>query len=188
MNTLRREQENERIRELAAEKIRQENLEKARTQLASLQSKLEKFAVAEKDKIRKDPRFRDEFNTMCNAIGVDPLQSRNGLWSKLGFGTFYHELSIKTIECCIRLKKEFGTLIPIEDVIGAVTRSYGRDPPKIRKEDIAQALKSISKISGGYEIFQLGQRTFVKTVVLDKEDDGDKLLNLASRKRRSGRC
>jgi ESCRT-II complex subunit VPS22 len=181
MNTVQRQQEADRARQAAADTIRQQNIAKARAQLEDLKTKLTKFAVTEKDKIRKDPKFRDEFHTMCNAIGVDPLQSRNGIWSKLGFGRFYHELSVKTIDCCIRLKRDFGTLIPIEDVIGAVTKSYGPDPPMIRCEDIAQALKNITKISGGYEIFQLGKRKFVKTVALEQEEDGDKLLQLASK-------
>jgi ESCRT-II complex subunit VPS22 len=103
-NILRRQKEDE-DRRLAGERLRQETLAKAREHLADLQSKLQSFARTEMKRIHQDPAFRDEFNNMCATIGVDPLQSRNGIFSQLGFGNFYHELAIKTIDQCLRLKK-----------------------------------------------------------------------------------
>jgi ESCRT-II complex subunit VPS22 len=179
MESIVRQQANDRARQRVGEQLRQKDVDTARAQLEDLKGKLQRFAEAEKDKIRRDPQFRDEFNLMCQSIGVDPLQSRNGLWSRLGFGSFRQELAVKTIDHCVRLRREHGTLIPMEAVLAAVTRSYGADPPTIRAKDIEDALATIAKISGGYEAFELGRRKFVKTVVLDAAQDGDALLKLA---------
>ena len=44
----------------------------------NLQKDLEKFALENKDQIRKNPQFRLEFQRMCSSIGVDPLVSNKG--------------------------------------------------------------------------------------------------------------
>ena len=42
-------------------------------QLESFRGYLEEFATKHKDKIRKNPQFRGQFQEMCASIGVDPL-------------------------------------------------------------------------------------------------------------------
>ncbi len=44
--------------------------------LPLLQDRLEEFARKHKAEIIKNPDFRSKFNSMCTAIGVDPLGSR----------------------------------------------------------------------------------------------------------------
>ena len=68
-------------------------------QLETVKSSLESFASKYQSKIRQDPEFRKEFQSMCAHIGVDPLASSNGYWSKiLGFGDFYYHLAVRIIE------------------------------------------------------------------------------------------
>jgi hypothetical protein len=52
----------------------------------------------------------------------------NGIFSQLGFGRFNHELAIKTIDHYLRLTREYGTLIPIEELISSISKSSGADP------------------------------------------------------------
>lgn len=70
-------------------------------QLETVKSSLEYFAIKYQSKIRQDPDFRKEFQSMCANIGVDPLASSNGYWSKiLGIGDFYYHLAVRIIEVC----------------------------------------------------------------------------------------
>ncbi len=68
-------------------------------QLETVKASLEEFAKKYQSKIRQDPKFRMEFQSMCANIGVDPLASSNGYWSKiLGIGDFYYHLGVRIIE------------------------------------------------------------------------------------------
>lgn len=153
----------------------------AREQMAIFQKKLEEFARKYKNEIRSDPDFRNEFNQMCMQIGVDPLQSRNGFWSKLlGVGEFYHELSIKVIDVCVSHKNKNGGMIPIEDVLDGVKKTYGKEKaPKISISDIKTALRNLKSIGEGYSIVEIGKNIFVKTVSFELDNDMAAVLNLA---------
>ena len=56
----------------------------------NLQNDLEKFALENKDQIRKSPQFRNEFQRMCSSIGVDPLVSNKGTQNTLSTHTHTH--------------------------------------------------------------------------------------------------
>jgi ESCRT-II complex subunit VPS22 len=170
----------ERAKDAHARSIDADNIKKARALLEQFQTILRQFATKHKDKIHKDPDFRESFTKMCDALGVDPLQSRGGFWAKaLQIGDFYHELSVKIIDVCDPLKRKYGPLIPLSDVILAVARTYGPNPPKISASDIGRALKSLKDIGHGYEVVEHGTRGFVKTVAFESDRDGSDLLELA---------
>lgn len=153
----------------------------AREHLSKFQKRLEEFARKYKNEIKSDPEFRNEFNSMCLRIGVDPLQSRNGFWSKLlGVGEFYHELSIKVIDVCLSQKRKHGGMVPIEDVLEGVKKTYGKEKvPKISTSDIETALRNLKSIGDGYSIVKIGKKVFVKTVSFELDNDLVEVLNLA---------
>jgi ESCRT-II complex subunit VPS22 len=151
----------------------------AKLQMEAFQRKLETFARQHKDKIRRDPEFRAEFNQMCLTLGVDPLQSKNGFWSKhLGIGSFYHELSIKIIRVCVGLKRKHGARIPIGEVIHEVQRLF-KDPPKISENDVEVALKNLKSLGQGYSVVTDKSGVYVQTVSFDLDEVGMAVLNLA---------
>jgi ESCRT-II complex subunit VPS22 len=157
----------------------EQELRSAQEQMAVFQRKLETFAREHKDKIRRDPEFRSEFNRMCLTLDVDPLQSKNGFWSKhLGFGSFYHELSIKIIRVCVGLKRQYGALVPIEHVISAIHR-LSKDGPKITENDIEMALKTLKSIGQGYAVVPQNKKKFVQTVSFELDELEMALLDLA---------
>ena len=51
--------------------------------LPTAKTHLEEFARKYKNEIKKNPEFRQQFQTMCGKIGVDPLQSNKGVWAEL---------------------------------------------------------------------------------------------------------
>lgn len=163
------------------QKLYQQQIEAAEAQLHTFQTRLEEFARTYKKQIKEDPKFRNDFNEMCMQIGVDPLQSRNGFWSKLlGVGDFYHELSIKVIDVCLPLKERNGGMVPIEEVLEGVRKTYGKEKvPKISPSDIETALKNLKSIGEGYEVIKIGKKLFVKTVSFDMDKDLAEVLDLA---------
>jgi ESCRT-II complex subunit VPS22 len=166
-------------RQVAARRIDQKRIAEAKAQLSQFKTLLQNFAKKHKDKILKDPEFRNSFNEMCEALNVDPLQSTRGLWAKfLPVGDFYHELAVKIIDICDPLKRIHGPLIQIDLVLAAVITTYG-SPPKLCRRDIDRALKALKKIGYGYSVVKLGGEVFVKTVSFECDGDGLALMNLA---------
>ena len=93
------------------EKIESNRIEQAKTQLESFRSKLTEFALKYRSRIQKDPVFREEFVSMCDMVGVDPIQtSRTSTsWLKeiVGIGSFYTDLSVQILtQCMIQPSRE----------------------------------------------------------------------------------
>jgi ESCRT-II complex subunit VPS22 len=166
----------------AGKEMWEEHCREARRQMEDFQKKLQEFASKHKDQIKKDPEFRREFNAMCLSLGVDPLQSKNGFWSKLlGVGDFYHELSVKVIDVCVSLKKKYGALVPLDKVIQDIMATYPdkKKAPKITDSDIEAALRSLKTIGQGYAVIQSNKKKYVQTVSFDLDQDAMAVLDLA---------
>lgn len=162
-------------------KISEESLQEAKNQLQRLKSALQDFAAGHKDVIQKDPVFRRKLDEMCAELGVDPLQSSKGAFSSLlGVGDFYHELSIKIVDVCLKQNHANGGLISYKDVIEAVKRTY-RDPPKIESKDISIALRNLKVLGSGYTGVKIGKHRFIKTVPFDIDGDLQIILGNAQR-------
>ncbi|KAH0794116.1 Vacuolar-sorting protein SNF8 [Histomonas meleagridis] len=181
LQAIMNQQKEQEAKERMGQELREKQLNAAKTQMATFQKKLEEFARKYKKQIKTDPDMRRDFNTMCLQIGVDPLQSKNGFWSKiLGVGDFYHELSIKVIDVCSALKKNAaGGMIPLDDVLTRVKKTYGSKSPKISKDDIEQSLKNLRSIGEGYSVVKIGKQYFIKIVSFDLDNDSSAVLELA---------
>lgn len=156
--------------------------EAAKEQMRIFKEALENFAVNHKKQLKEDPEFRSNFNNMCLQLGVDPLQSNKGFWSSiLGVGNFYHELSIKMIDVCLKQKKANGGILPLEDVLKQVQATY-KKPPKMNEKDIETALKNLKVLGSGYCIVQIGKKKYMKTTSFDIDEDQTALLALAEGK------
>ena len=158
--------------------------EAAKKQMQQFQSALEKFAVEHKQQLKEDPEFRAQFNNMCLQLGVDPLQSTKGFWSSiLGVGDFYHELSIKVIDVCLKQKRSNGGLLELSEVLDQVRKTYkGKKVPKISESDISTALKNLKVLGSGYCIVEIGQKKYMKTTSFDLDSDHSAVLSLAEGK------
>ncbi|EAX92207.1 EAP30 subunit of ELL complex, putative [Trichomonas vaginalis G3] len=168
--------------EQARDLIENTRNEAAKEQMRVFKEALEKFAINHKKDLKDDPEFRSSFNNMCLNLGVDPLQSTKGFWSSiLGVGDFYHELSIKVIDVCLKQKKANGGILPIEDVLKQVQATY-KNPPKMNTKDIEQALKNLKVLGSGYCIVEIGKKKFMKTTSFDIDEDQTTLLALAEGK------
>lgn len=155
-------------------RLEQENLEAANKHLAALKEMVGRL-LATGDLLKSDPQFRAEFNMMCLKLGVDPLQSRKGLWAELG--EFYRELSIKVVDACRDLKNGNSGIIPIELIVKHVEAST----PDVNENDIKLALNTLLPLGSFYQHIELRGKGYVKitTMELAENDNVMKVLQMA---------
>jgi len=123
-------------------------------------SNLEEFATKHREEIRRNPQFRAQFQQMCAAIGVDPLASSKGFWSKmLGVGDFYYELGVQIIEVCIAASHRSGGLMTMDKLREKLVLSRGRNKQEISNDDILMAIRKLKTLGNGFTLIPLGDHT-----------------------------
>lgn len=106
-------------RMLAAKGVEREQIkiEYMQEQLKQFRESLAAFASKYRERIRKNPEFRQRFQQLCGQIGVDPLASNKGFWSELlGIGNFYYDLGIQAIEICLATRDANGGLMTLAEL------------------------------------------------------------------------
>ena len=103
----------------------------------------------------------------------------------LGVGDFYYELGIQIIEACILSRANDGGLTELSEIMRRVQTmrggNYGKnkEQQQISEDDITRAIKTLTPLSGGYEVLQIGERKLVRSVPKELDKDQAALLLLA---------
>ncbi|CAL8140817.1 unnamed protein product [Orchesella dallaii] len=120
--------------------------------LDELKEKLKWFASKHQLELQTDAAFRNEFLTMCKSIGVDPLASSKGYWTKyLGVGTYYYTLAVQIIETILSGADRHGGVMLLRDLWIRLERhrpKFLRDS-HISFDDIFHALKMMKPVGKG---------------------------------------
>lgn len=137
--------------------ISNERLSEMSEQVEIFRKNLEEFATKHREEIRKNPKFRSQFQEMCAAIGVDPLASSKGFWAKmLGVGDFYYELGVQIIEVCLATSHKNGGLITLEELSTKLAKSRGRNKQEISIEDILASIQRLKSLGNGFKAIPMG--------------------------------
>jgi len=161
-------------------KIEEDNMEHMQKQLSVFRENLEAFAAKHKDKINKNPAFRQKFQILCARTGVDPLASRQGFWAQmLGLGDFYYELAVQLIQLCLALREENGGLISLNDLHKELSRRRGRHQQEASIQDVEQAIEKVQCLGSGFRITQMGGEAMVISVPTELNTDHAAILSLA---------
>lgn len=145
--------------------IASEQLNQLSKQVDSFRSNLEEFAGQHREEIRRNPQFRSQFQQMCAAIGVDPLASSKGFWSKmLGVGDFYYELGIQIIEVCLATSHQNGGIISLDELKQRLVAARGRSKQEISSDDIIAAIRKLKVLGSGFTLIPIGSRYLVQSV------------------------
>ncbi|EFA01867.1 vacuolar-sorting protein SNF8 [Tribolium castaneum] len=143
----------------------QENLfEQMTKQLGVLEENLEEFATKHKNKIRKNPEFRRQFQEMCASIGVDPLSSgKQGFWSVLGIGDFYYELAVQIVEVCLATNYKTGGLISLDELRTRLikARGKGKQHQEITQDDLIRAAQKLKILGSGFMVVPVGKGQYM---------------------------
>ncbi|EXX67647.1 uncharacterized protein OCT59_005153 [Rhizophagus irregularis] len=161
VSQIRRQQRaNDQYREIG-NNFADRQMEQMKSQLQVFKSNLVEFSRKYRKSIRKDPVFRQHFQTMCSTIGVDPLASNKGFWSELlGVGDFYYELGIQIIGVCLSTRGRNGGLVELGELKRQLTkmRSGGSSAQEISDDDIIRSIKTLKPLGNGFEILPIGDR------------------------------
>lgn len=145
--------------------IASEQLTQLSKQMEAFRTNLEEFASKHREEIRKNPQFRSQFQQMCAAIGVDPLASSKGFWSKmLGVGDFYYELGVQIIEVCMSTSRRNGGLMSLEDLRKKLLISRGRNKQEISNDDILMAIRKLKTLGNGFTAIPIGKTFLIQSV------------------------
>jgi len=163
------------------EAVKSDRARHVQEQLDAFKAHLERFARLHRAEINKDPEFRAAFARMTASIGVDPLASSKGFWGEaLGLGDFYYELSIQIVDACMATRALNGGLLGMDDLLARLRRMRsGKD--EISDADVAQALKKLGALGGGYRIVSLGAGArYVLSVPEELSADSTEVLQAAA--------
>uniref|UniRef100_A0A023F8R0 Vacuolar-sorting protein SNF8 n=1 Tax=Triatoma infestans TaxID=30076 RepID=A0A023F8R0_TRIIF len=172
--------EQERYRDKGSE-LQEREFEEMTKQLEAFRAHLEEFATSHRSEIKKNPKFRRQFQEMCAAIGVDPLASNKGFWSVLNIGDFYYELGVQIVEVCLATSDKNGGLIGLEELRQKLLKSRGRQAQAVTSDDILCAAKKLDVFGNGFKIIQVGKGNYmVQSIPGELSMDQTTILTLAS--------
>lgn len=96
-------------------------------------------------------------------FSVDPLSSAKGMWSVLGMGDFYFELSIQIVEVCLALAESTGGMMEIDELRERLirTRKQTSKQQEITTEDILLATKKLKVFGNSFQVHSLGKNRYI---------------------------
>lgn len=155
-------------------------MEHVSKQLSSFKNNLEHFAKKHKHQINKNPMFRQQFQTMCNQVGVDPLASNKGFWAQLlGVGDFYYELAVQVIDVCLATQPRNGGLLSMVELLAQVTRRRGKNAQEVTEDDICRAIENVATLGNGFRVLKINKQNMVLSVPTELNRDHVALVELA---------
>ncbi|KAL4442611.1 hypothetical protein ABPG74_007013 [Tetrahymena malaccensis] len=166
--------EQQQARQQMGQQLMQQKITRMKDIYNIFQENMQKYAAQYANEINKDPNFRDNFNQLCQNLGIDPMISQKTLFSNLGFGDFYNELAMKILDITARKRNENGGMMKLIDIINEFEKRY---KTKISKKDIQEALKTISCLGG----CQLVNNEYVSTSNLSMSGDFNSIIEVAEK-------
>ncbi|QEU61619.1 Snf8 [Kluyveromyces lactis] len=160
--------------DLASNKLGSQNNE-LNEQLSIFQVKLVEFARQHNKELRDVPRFRAKFMRMCSAIGIDPLSIFDKNSHLFHIDDFYYQICVKIIEICRNTKDVNGGVISLEELHVNYFKNMN-----IEMEDIEKAIIMLGPLDGGFELFTIRQKKFLRSVPNELTDDQTKILEICS--------
>lgn len=163
--------------------IADDQLQQMTKQMESFRTNLQDFAGKYKKNIRKNPKFRQQFQEMCAAAGVDPLASSKGFWANmLGVGDFYYELGVQIIEVCLATRHRNGGILPLDDLRKLVvkSRSVAAKQEEIASDDLLRAIDKVKVLGEGFRIIACGKSYIVQSVPAELSIDHTNVIQKAS--------
>ena len=172
---LKQRERSQKMNELG-EKIEASRMEKTKEHLEAFKGKLTEFALKYRSRIQEDPVFREQFVSMCDMVGVDPIQlSRtpsSWLGSLAGLGDFYSELAVQVLtQCMIQRKSAYGPLVPVVKIFELIQTD------NVTLDDLKRAIKSLDCFgAGGVRIVSIAQDLFISSLPDELNKDSSAIL------------
>ncbi|GIY82709.1 vacuolar-sorting protein SNF8 [Caerostris extrusa] len=165
--------------------IADDQLQQMTKQMETFRSNLQEFAGKYKNKIKKNSQFRQQFQEMCAATGVDPLASSKGFWADmLGVGDFYYELGVQIIEVCLATRHRNGGLMTLDELRKLLikSRNITAKQEDIGYDDLLRAIDKLKALGEGFRTIACGSTKdfIVQSVPAELNVDHTKVIQRAS--------
>lgn len=165
--------------------LNQQQSEELAYQLEVFRSSLAYFAVEHAKEIRSIPSFRAKFAQMCANMGVDILASSRdsgsgkgkSLWSNLigkDVNEFYLEVAVKVIEQSKLTRDTNGGFLKVSEVKKRLAKST--PPLELNDNDIEQAVKSLRILGKGFDIIEIVDVPYIRSVQSELSTDQTSVL------------
>lgn len=164
--------------------IADDQLQEMTKQMGTFRSNLQEFASKYKNKIKKNPQFRQQFQEMCAATGVDPLASSKGFWADmLGVGDFYYELGVQIVEICLATRHRNGGIMTLEELRKLLikSRSVASKQEDLGFDDLLRAIDKLRILGEGFRTISCGstREYIVQSVPAELSVDHTKVIQKA---------
>ncbi|CCC68562.1 hypothetical protein NCAS_0B04780 [Naumovozyma castellii] len=166
--------EKEKYEGIGTDLLKRQSLE-LQEQLKIFQERLTVFADKHNDELKENPEFREKFMHMCSSIGIDPLSLFNKDKHLFNVNDFYYELCVKVIEVCRQTKDINGGVISFDEL----AKGYFKDMA-IETADLEKAIDMLSALDGGFEIFRIRGKKFLRSVPNELTSDQTQILEICS--------
>ncbi|GFT87985.1 vacuolar-sorting protein SNF8 [Trichonephila clavipes] len=165
--------------------IADDQLQHMTKQMDTFRSNLQDFAGKYKSKIKKNPQFRQQFQEMCSATGVDPLASSKGFWADmLGVGDFYYELGVQIVEVCLATRHRNGGIMNLEELRRLLlkSRNLASKQEDIGYDDLLRAIDKLKILGEGFRTIACGSARdhIVQSVPAELNVDHTKVIQKGS--------
>lgn len=187
MGAIKKQQEQQALYREKSSQLAEGQVQKLTEQMEVFRGNLQEFAGKHKKEIRKNATFRREFQEMCAAVGVDPLQSSSNFWTKmLGVGDFYYELAVQIVEVCMATSHRNGGIMSMAELLTRVKASRARTHKSAVKEsedicvdDLLRAIEKLGNLGGGLRAIPSGKTFIVQSVASELSMDNVTVLQKA---------
>lgn len=93
---------------------------------------------------------------------MDPLSSSKGVWSVLGMGDFYFELSIQIVEICLASAESTGGMMELSEIKERLAKSRRlKKEQEITTEDVLLATKKLKSFGNSFQVHPLGKNRYI---------------------------
>ncbi|KAI1290341.1 Vacuolar-sorting protein SNF8 [Halotydeus destructor] len=185
LGAIQKQQEREALFREKSSQLAEGQIQKLTEQMTVFKANLEEFARKHKKEIRKNATFRREFQEMCSAVGVDPLQSSSNFWTKvLGVGDYYYELAVQIVEVCMSTSHRNGGIMNINELLTRVRASRQRiksdsKDVEVSTDDLLRAIDKLNKLGGGLRAIPSGKTFIVQAVAAELSMDNVTIIQKA---------
>lgn len=144
-------------------------------QLEVFQGRLIDFAKKHNKDLKANPEFRSRFLRMCSSIGIDPLEIFEKDQHLFNVDDFYYEISVKIIEVCRETKDMNGGVISFDELRNGYFKNLN-----VTMEDLEKSIDMIQVLDGGFKVFSIRGKKFLRSVPNEITGDQTKILEVCS--------
>ncbi|CUS49619.1 LAQU0S24e00452g1_1 [Lachancea quebecensis] len=144
-------------------------------QLNVFQQRLVEFAKVHNKELRESPEFRMKFIRMCTSIGIDPISLFDKERHLFDVNDFFYEICVKIIEICRKTKNLNGGVISFDELHKGYFERF-----KVQPNDLQKAIEMLETLDGGFEVFCIRGKKFLRSVPNELTNDQTKILEVCS--------